>query len=53
MLGFPMKFSNEPCEATRPAPCLGQHGVETLEAAGYDAKAIAVLLKDGVLVVEP
>lgn len=52
MLGFPMKFSKEPCEATRPAPRLGQHGVETLEAAGYDAKAIAALLKDGVMVVD-
>ncbi len=37
----PLKFSKTPCTIERPAPVLGQHTDEILEAIGYTAEEIA------------
>jgi len=49
MLGFPMKFSHDPCTVRETAPDLGQHGEETLLEAGYTEVEIAELRESGVL----
>ncbi|MEL6666850.1 MAG: CoA transferase [Pseudomonadota bacterium] len=49
MLGFPMKFSHEPCTVRQPAPTLGQHGREVLKASGYSDAEIGELYQAGVL----
>ncbi len=38
LLGMPVKFSRTPGDATRPAPALGEHTREVLEAAGLDTE---------------
>jgi CoA:oxalate CoA-transferase len=43
LLGFPMKLSDTPCRVRRPAPELGEHSDEILEALNYDAQTRAVL----------
>jgi alpha-methylacyl-CoA racemase len=40
LLGMPVKFSRTPGDAARPAPALGEHTEEVLQAAGLDAKAL-------------
>jgi len=37
MLGFPMKFSETPCNVRRPAPELSEHTAEVLAELGYRA----------------
>ena len=49
MLGFPMKFSHDPCTVREIAPALGRHGEETLLEAGYTEVEIAELRESGVL----
>ena len=46
-MGFPVKFSGQPREASRPAPLLGEHTREILGEAGYSAAAIEVMVAAG------
>jgi crotonobetainyl-CoA:carnitine CoA-transferase CaiB-like acyl-CoA transferase len=46
-LGMPIKFSETCGDLTRPAPLLGQHSREILEALGYSALEIEALQRDG------
>jgi crotonobetainyl-CoA:carnitine CoA-transferase CaiB-like acyl-CoA transferase len=46
-LGMPIKFSETRGELTRPAPLLGQHSREVLEALGYAAAEIEALARGG------
>ena len=43
----PARFDKTPASVSRPAPRLGQHGREILEALGYDNKAIESLISAG------
>lgn len=43
MLGFPIKFSDNPCRVRRPAPPLGADTDEVLREAGLTDEAIAAL----------
>jgi crotonobetainyl-CoA:carnitine CoA-transferase CaiB-like acyl-CoA transferase len=43
MLGFPVKFSDNPCRVRRPAPALGADTDAVLREAGLTDEAIAVL----------
>jgi len=47
MLGFPVKFSGQPCQVRRPAPGLGEHSDEILEDLGLSAAERDVLRRDG------
>ncbi|MEM7258250.1 MAG: CoA transferase [Pseudomonadota bacterium] len=49
MLGFPLKFDQEPCELRRPAPLLGQHNEEVLAECGYTAEDMDALRRREVL----
>jgi crotonobetainyl-CoA:carnitine CoA-transferase CaiB-like acyl-CoA transferase len=49
MTGFPVKLAATPARLRHPAPALGQHTDEILEAAGYDAGQIAALRQAGVV----
>jgi CoA:oxalate CoA-transferase len=49
MLGFPMKFSENPCRIRRPAPMLGEHSDEILAELGYPEAERTVLRRDGVI----
>ncbi|MEL6523366.1 MAG: CoA transferase [Pseudomonadota bacterium] len=49
MLGFPMKFSQDPCHVRHPAPALGEHSVEVLSDAGFAPVEINDLIKSGVV----
>jgi crotonobetainyl-CoA:carnitine CoA-transferase CaiB-like acyl-CoA transferase len=46
-LGVPVKFSRTPGGVNRPAPALGEHTAEVLEAAGCSAEEIAALFEAG------
>ena len=48
-LGSPLKLSETPTQAGRPAPLLGQHTDEVLHEAGYTADEITSLKQNGVL----
>ena len=47
LLGMPVKFSRTPGDATRPAPALGEHTREVLEAAGYEPAEVDALIEAG------
>ncbi|MEL6571633.1 MAG: CoA transferase [Pseudomonadota bacterium] len=49
MLGFPMKFSEDPCEVRHPAPDLGEHSADVLQEAGFDAEEISELVERGIV----
>ena len=49
MLGFPMKFADQPCEVRLPAPGLGEHSDEVLAEIGYSGDERAVLRGKGVI----
>ncbi len=49
MLGFPVKFSGQPCQVRRPAPGLGEHSDEILADLGLSAAERDVLRRDGVI----
>ncbi|HEY1414041.1 MAG TPA: CoA transferase, partial [Rhodopila sp.] len=48
-LGFPIKFSDRPCQVRRPAPGLGEHSDEVLAELGYAAADREALRRDGVI----
>src|SRR5258707_12371487 len=43
MLGFPIKFTEAPCELRRPAPELGADADAVLSELGYAAEEIAAM----------
>ena len=43
----PAQFDKTPASVSRPAPRLGEHGREILEALGYDNRAIDSLISAG------
>lgn len=45
VLGFPVKFSDDPCRVFRPPPALGADTRDVLEDLGLDAAAIARLMQ--------
>jgi crotonobetainyl-CoA:carnitine CoA-transferase CaiB-like acyl-CoA transferase len=49
MLGFPIKLSETPCRALRPAPRPGEHSDEVLAELGYSEAETAALRQDGVI----
>lgn len=49
MLGFPMKFSQDPCTVTQPAPGLGEHNADVLIKAGYSADEIKELAAQNII----
>jgi len=49
MLGFPMKFSGEPCAVRRPAPGLGQHSDEVLAELGFSDEQRRLFRDQGVI----
>ncbi|BBK32566.1 crotonobetainyl-CoA:carnitine CoA-transferase CaiB-like acyl-CoA transferase [Stella humosa] len=53
LLGHPVRYERTPAEISRLPPRLGQHTVEVLAEAGYDAAEIESLLVAGAAVGEP
>jgi CoA:oxalate CoA-transferase len=49
MLGFPVKFSENPCRVRRPAPVLGADTDEVLKEAGLTQDAIDDLRAKGIV----
>ncbi len=49
MTGFPVKFSETPLSVRQTVPDLGEHGRQTLRAAGFDAATIESLVARGIL----
>jgi CoA:oxalate CoA-transferase len=49
MLGFPIKFSESPCQVRRPAPRLGEHSDEILNELGFAASEREALRQNGVI----
>ena len=49
MLGFPVKLDETPCSVRLPAPELGAHTDDVLQAAGYSPDEIAELHAQGVV----
>jgi alpha-methylacyl-CoA racemase len=47
LLGMPVKFSRTPGDATRPAPALGEHTREVLQAAGFEPSEVDALIEAG------
>ena len=47
VLGFPIKFSDDPCRIHRPPPVLGADTDELLGELGYDEPAVAKLRAAG------
>ncbi|MEL6700717.1 MAG: CoA transferase [Pseudomonadota bacterium] len=52
MLGFPMKFSQDPCEVRHPAPALGEHSADVLREAGLEPGEITELMERGIVQAE-
>ena len=48
MTGFPVKFTNRPCQMRHPAPSQGEHSDEVLEELGLSREEIAELKAKGV-----
>jgi len=48
MLGFPIKFTQAPCELRRPAPEIGADTDQVLAGLGYSAGEIAAMRAAGV-----
>lgn len=48
-IGFPVRYSETPCQYRNGAPLLGQHGERILEAAGFEAREIRRLSEQGVV----
>ena len=48
-LGVPLNFADEPAQPNFDPPAHGQHSAEILRGLGYDARAIAKLVSDGVV----
>ncbi|MEO1222398.1 MAG: CoA transferase [Pseudomonadota bacterium] len=49
MLGFPMKFSLDPCHVRHPAPELGEHSADVLRDAGFAPTEINELMERGIV----
>lgn len=49
MLGFPIKFTQAPCQVRNPAPDLGADTESVLSGIGIDAARLAILRQDGVI----
>jgi CoA:oxalate CoA-transferase len=49
MLGFPIKFSESPCQVRRPAPRLGEHSDEILNELGFAASEREALRQNEVI----
>ena len=49
MLGFPIKFSHDPCLVRHPAPELGEHSADVLQEAGFGAVEISDLVDRGIV----
>jgi crotonobetainyl-CoA:carnitine CoA-transferase CaiB-like acyl-CoA transferase len=47
VLGFPIKFTDDPCRVHRPPPDLGEDTLAVLGELGYDGAAIARLRSRG------
>ena len=47
LLGLPVKLTRTPGDATRPAPALGEHTAEVLDAAGFSPDEVAALIESG------
>jgi crotonobetainyl-CoA:carnitine CoA-transferase CaiB-like acyl-CoA transferase len=47
LLGMPVKFSETPGDATRPAPALGEHTAEVLRESGLSGEEVESLLASG------
>ncbi|MDD4242150.1 MAG: CaiB/BaiF CoA-transferase family protein, partial [Smithellaceae bacterium] len=50
-VGVPLKFSATPAKPAGPAPALGRDTKAVLEEIGYDARDIAALCREGIVVV--
>jgi crotonobetainyl-CoA:carnitine CoA-transferase CaiB-like acyl-CoA transferase len=48
-IAIPTEWSASPPEASRHAPCLGEHTIEILREAGLDAQGIAVLIEKKII----
>jgi len=49
VLGVPIKFTETPASVRRPAPTVGQHSAEILNALGYSLEELARLRAEGVI----
>ena len=49
MTGFPLKLRNNPCEIRLPAPRLGEHTRQVLEALGYSESEIEIFKGKGII----
>ena len=47
LLGMPVKFTEAPGDATRPAPALGEHTAAVLAEAGLSEEEVAALIESG------
>jgi crotonobetainyl-CoA:carnitine CoA-transferase CaiB-like acyl-CoA transferase len=49
MVGFPIKFTEAPCEVRFPAPQLGEHETQILEEIGFSPAERAQLKQSGAM----